>query len=90
MIRNSNKVLFHGARGNLRACSVYESFAASQHHLCYIIKGRVSRNSDDKPHVGNILETDTEKIFQRDFASVIHTRDSQTWQNRNSISQKYC
>ncbi|KAL0127132.1 hypothetical protein PUN28_005425 [Cardiocondyla obscurior] len=50
-------LLFHGLRRNLRACSVYESFAASQHHLRYIIKGRVSRGD---LHVRNILETDTE------------------------------
>lgn len=63
MIRNSNKLLFHGMRRNLRACSVYESFAASQHHLRYIIKGGVSRNSDGQAARGNILETDTKKIF---------------------------
>lgn len=42
IICNSNKVLFHVVRCNLRVCSVYESFAASQHHLCYITKSRVS------------------------------------------------
>lgn len=73
IICNSNKVLFHGMRRNLRACSVYESFAASQHHLRYIIKGRVSRSSSGQAvHVGNVLEIDTKKEFSNAIPQARH------------------